>query len=230
MYWQAPAAAGVMAGFITLWCVLIIGSSEATPMNLPYNTLFRFSATDDMCTEPVKELRVIPKVGKEVTYKCHRYGPNDYRYLDASLAKKPWDHGAKAILLTHNGEEYRFEPTPASRGGYDEFASDKGGWVLRVYDNGPNGIPVAFRYGRLFANLLLNFMHFALWFVCMWLLLRFLLSHALLLAICFWLVTSLILLPMLFSYAGDLSQQRRARTAGSRHDGFSLHAPVLLIN
>ena len=211
MYWQAPAAAVVLASFITFWCVLIINSAEATPTNIPYDVIHRFSATEEMVTDPVKELRAVPKAGKPVIYKRYRLDQNKYVYLEDTMAKRPWNHDAQAILLTFKDEEYRFEPTPTSRGGTREYVSDKGGWVMKVYgEDGPNGVPEVFRYGRFVANLLLNFVHFALWIVCMWLLLRFLLSHALLLAIGLWLVSTLILLPMLFSYAGKMSQQRRS--------------------
>ena len=46
---------------------------------------------------------------------------------------------------------------------------------------------------------LLNFLHLGVWFVCLWLLLRFQWSHALGLAIVFCLAMTLVVLPMLFT-------------------------------
>lgn len=209
MHWQAPVAGLAVGTFFTAWCWMIFASPVAAPTNLPYDTLFRFSAKDEMFTEPVKELRAQPKIGKAVVYKRQRLGQDKYVYLDTSLAKRPWNHDAQAIFLIYKDEEFRFEPVEAYRGGYRIYASDKGGWEMPIYDDGPSGIPVTFRYGRFTANILLNLGHFLLWFACLWLLMRFLPSHALLLAIGLWLVATLLLLPMLFSYAGDLAQQRR---------------------
>ena len=71
------------------------------------------------------------------------------------------------------------------------------GWVMIEYETGPDGIPTKFRFGRFVINLFLNFVHFVLWFFCLWLLLRFQWSHALLLAAVFWLVFALLVWPVL---------------------------------
>jgi hypothetical protein len=54
-------------------------------------------------------------------------------------------------------------------------------------------------WGLFGINLLLNLLHLAVWFVCLWLLMRFQWSHALGLAIVFWLVMTLIIVPMVLA-------------------------------
>src|SRR5262249_3522507 len=52
-------------------------------------------------------------------------------------------------------------------------------------------------WGLLLVNLLLNILFLALWFACLWPLLRFQMSHALGLAVVLWLVLTLTIVPML---------------------------------
>ena len=43
LYWQAPAAAGVLTLFLMLWCVLDANSPGTAPGDIPYDTIFRFT-------------------------------------------------------------------------------------------------------------------------------------------------------------------------------------------
>jgi len=56
--------------------------------------------------------------------------------------------------------------------------------------------------GRVVDKNPLNFLHLGLWFVCLWVFVRFQWSHALGLAIIMWLVMTLAVLPMVFEQAG----------------------------
>ena len=56
-----------------------------------------------------------------------------------------------------------------------------------------------FRWGVFLACAFLNFFHLALWFVCLWLLLRFQWSHALGLAVIFWLAMTVFGVPALLA-------------------------------
>ena len=207
LYWQAPATAVLLAAYIALWCTLILRSSEATPTNLPYDTLFRFSPREDMVPEPIKEIKAVMRTGPPVVYKVKRRNQTQYYYLTAQ-SQKPWDHSAEAVLLEHNGEEMRFDAIAPDRGENRRFVSAKG-WTLVEFDDGPSGVPTIFRTGRMLANLFLNFTLLAVCIVSMWLLMRFLFSHALLIGIVLWATLTLVILPMFFSYAGEASRQRR---------------------
>jgi hypothetical protein len=63
------------------------------------------------------------------------------------------------------------------------------------------------RWGMVFANIALNLLHLGLWFVCLWLVLKFQMGHALGFAAVIWLVLTLTLLPMLFRKAEDAAKQ-----------------------
>lgn len=213
LYWQAPVGGIVLGGFVALWCLLILRSPTADPNNIPYDTLFRFSAMEDMGKEPVKELKVFPKKGEPIIYTRHSVLPlpgakRMWQYENE--AKKPWERNPQAITLTYNGEELRF--TPASSGA-EQFVSNKGGWYLDVDGKGTSGRPQAFRLGSLLANLSLNLLFLVLWIGAM-LLMRFLPGHALLMGAILWLVTTFTVLPMVLSYTADMSQKSRVPTAG----------------
>src|SRR5207253_1619500 len=64
------------------------------------------------------------------------------------------------------------------------------------------------RWGRLLGNLLLNAVHFAVWFFCLWLLVRFQWTHALGLAFVLWLALTIVIMPMLFRSAEDAARKK----------------------
>lgn len=243
LHWQAPGSAIVIAGFLTLWCWLIVMSPEASPTNIPYDTVFRFSPEVDMMTEPPKELWVIRKKGEQVLYKRERVfdrlATGKYRYVDTTLARNGWGGSIEAVLIEHNGEKLRFAPQKTSEGDYRTFVADKGGWEFREYDDGPNRAPYAFRMGRFLLNLFLNATLFVLLFVCCWLVMRYSPDHAFLLSAGLWLLLALAILPMLFSYAAEQSVRRRSgsvthdlprsdiRTLAGRRETSSLNCGVL---
>jgi hypothetical protein len=57
-------------------------------------------------------------------------------------------------------------------------------------------------------SVLLNFGFLAVWFVCLWLLMRFQWSHALGLAVVFWLVMLLFIMPMVLRKAEEVRKER----------------------
>src|SRR5438094_6820358 len=74
LHWQAPAAGGVLAVFLMLWCLLIATAEGATPRDIPYDTIFRFSPRVDLLPEPAREIWAISKDGQEKPYKRARLG------------------------------------------------------------------------------------------------------------------------------------------------------------
>ena len=207
LFWQAPAAGAVMAGFFALWCLAVVNSADAHPEDIPYDTLFRFSPRVEMVKEPVKEIWAVKKNDEKVRYKRHRIDQRRYEYRDATVGR-PWNGtGVKAIELDHEDTKYRFDLTASETGAYPRFVNEKG-WSMPAFESGPTGIPTAFRTSRFLANLFFNITHLILWFVCLWLLLRFQWSHALGLAFCLWLLFTLALLPMMLSYAAEVAQAR----------------------
>ncbi len=207
LYWQAPAAGGVLTLFLLLWCVLVAKSDGATPSDIPYDTLFHFSPRVDLLKEPAKEIWAIYKDGAEKPYERDRLNQTAYRYVYKKVSpSKPWrDDGVAAVKLVIDGETLLFKRAP-SDGSYGQFVSDQG-WVMKEYGDGPTGVPTIFRWGRFLMNLILNFGLLAILWLCLWLLLRFQWSHALGLAFVLWLGFTLIVLPILLNSAAEVAQR-----------------------
>src|SRR5207253_5704443 len=72
-----------------------------------------------------------------------------------------------------------------------------------------------FRFFRLMLFFFLHAFHLALWFACLWLLMRFQWSHALAGAFVIWLAFTIIALPMLLEYAADVAKTRRTPAAAA---------------
>jgi hypothetical protein len=212
IFWQAPVAAVLLTLFYGLWCLLDYNAAGARPGNLPYDTIFRFSAEETKGTKPVPWLVAVKKSGEKIRYKRHTIGQNKYQYFqeykDGSKGL-PWSgSGVVAILVPEDNEEVRYEPAKSDEGTYPRFVSPDG-WTMMVYDDGPTGEPIKFLTGLWLANLLLNFGHLALWFQCLWLVLRFQWGHALGLGFVLWLVATILVVPMMLASAGKAAEESR---------------------
>lgn len=221
IYWQAPASAGVLTVFWFVWCLFNVNSAEARPESLPYDTVFRLSSVEqEMTPKPVEKLWAITKSGKEIAYK--RKTDYDgatsrvtYRYVvDRQGTTPPWPRSSViAIDIEENKEKVRFKLVPSDERDYRRFVDDRG-WVMVEDPDGPTGQPTKFLWGRLLVNLLLNFIHLGVWFVCLWLILRFQWSHALGVGLVLWLITTLLVVPMFLREAGAIAQQNAPRPGG----------------
>lgn len=213
LHWQAPAAGGLLAAFFAAWCLAVATSAEARPDDIPYNTIFAFSPNVYMVKEPVKELWAVKKNDEKIRYKRHRIDQRQYEYKDTSLAERRWnDNGVVAVELEHEGEKHVFKVAQAERGGYLSFVNDKG-WIMTTGERGISGEPKIFLTSRFLANLFFNGMHLFLWFLALWLLVRFQWSHALLIGIGAWLVVTLAFLPMMLNVAAQVAQARPVPSA-----------------
>jgi hypothetical protein len=191
LVWAAPVAGSALALFFALWCIIDYKSPGR------YVSLFDFSARDPH--EPFSELWAVK--GTNTT----RYTPiKDARghaeYLDRN--GKPVPTHPDRILVKEDGEEITFEPERDANGNF----KIRPGNPLLYYDSQGRqmrennlGQLSTFRSGIFLACLFLNFFHLALWFVCLWLLLRFQWSHALGLAVIFWLVMTVFGVPALLA-------------------------------
>ena len=208
LYWQAPAAGGALALFLMIWCVLIANAEDVSRQDIPYDTLFHFSPRVDMkgFKEPADKIWAIKKDGSKVLYTRQRTGQTVWRYLDNRYTPgRPWrGDGVDSVqLILKDGQEGTFKRVPGSDGSYGEFV-DEAGWAMKDFEDGPTGIPSIFRWSRFLLTLLLNLGHLLIWWLCLWLLLRFQWSHALGLAFVLWLVMTLAILPMLLDYAAGV--------------------------
>jgi hypothetical protein len=210
-YWQAPAAGAAITLFLLVWCIINVNAThDQGPGFEPYDTLIRFNASEEYDKRPVDKIWVIRAGAKDpIVYECHRIDQNKFEFVNPITKERFGLSGVQAIVLEDNlgkigekGEKIRFELNKESDSGNSRFVSAQG-WAM-----GENnlGQPYIFRFGLLVANLLLNFLHFAVWFLCLWLLLRFQWGHALGLAIVLWLVMTLTVLPTLMSRTGEIAR------------------------
>ena len=237
VYWQAPAAAAVLTLGYTVWCLSIALSSGASPTNIPINTIFRFTPTEDMLRKPAPKLWAIKADPKKKTgsdrdgdvtlYVSERVfdklNPGKIRYIDPATQKPYNFQGVIALEIQpvpDDPAKMRFDLIETGTGQYRQFVS-KDGWAMIEFEEGPTGLPTKFRIGRFILNILFNVAHLVGWFLGLWLLLRFQWGHALGFAVVMWLVTTLVLLPILLGYAAQVSEARRSTTTVT-----ALHSPA----
>jgi hypothetical protein len=226
--WQAPAAAAVLTLFYGLWCMLDYSAEGARAESVPYDTIFSFSAEETKGTKPVPKMWAVLKNGKKVLYKrwpVYEGGRGSYAYFREQSGGGKGDRWpvdrAVAIEVPEEGEVVRYDLVKSENREYRSFVSPDG-WTIKEYNSGPTGRPEAFNTGLWLGNLFLNFVHFALWFVCLWLLMRFQLSHALGLACVLWLVMTITAVPWMLRSAGEAAQ---AAGGASRQTAWRQESP-----
>jgi hypothetical protein len=194
LYWRAPAAAAFLTGFIGLWCLLDLKAPGQ------YAAFHQFTPTD---VRQFKELKaVLRKDNKEQTvdYRLQTNERGQSEYKEAQPPKRPLPSHPEAIIVNDDGATVRFEPE-RDAGGHFRIAE---GQALRYIDaqgrimsEDTVGRISIFHWSQFLSNLALNAFHLVLWFLCLWLLVRFQWTHALGLAAAVWLGMTLLILPML---------------------------------
>jgi hypothetical protein len=123
--------------------------------------------------------------------------------------------------VSSGGEEIVFEPARDAQGNFQPADDD----LLYYRDargremvEGQFGRVTTYHVGWLVGNLLLNFLHLAVWFVCLWLLLRFQWLHALGQALVLWIVTTVFVIPPLLNRAEEVAVARQVPTASQAVD------------
>ncbi len=218
--WQAPLAGIMLSTGFSVWCFSIALSARASTINIPINTIHRFSPIEEMVDRPIPKIWAIkPKKpgetgdGDRIAYESRRNDRGGFYYADTTLVHRPWRPQGIVAIETENtdGTKMRFDWVRDDTGPYRIFAS-KSGWSMIEFEEGPTGVPRKFHFLLLIWNLLFNGFHFLGWFVALWLILRFQMMHALGLAIVLWAVMTMTMLPMMLGYAGQVAENRRVRT------------------
>ena len=216
--WGAPVAAAILFLFYAMWC-LVVALGGTNPNETPYHVIWQFSPNVSRLPEPAKNIWAVYKGGKSERYTLQKsvFIPGMAKAIYQNDAGKPWkqDNTIEAVILKLDDGEMRFERVPEKRreqGANREYVS-KDGWVMEDYGDGPTGLPVQFRFLRLVLFLFLLAFHFVLWFACLWLLMRFVWSHALAGAFVIWLAFTIIVLPLLLDYATEVARARRVPVA-----------------
>jgi hypothetical protein len=204
IYWRAPAAAAAIMLFLGLWIALDYRSIDDRADEGRYQPLQNLSYKE---TEKYQHLWIFNSDGKEEHYELRgdRYLRKDGRPLPTTLGNK--------ILASHeaNGDKHIFEAKRDAKG----IRKVENGQV-RYYEKGNESRYMDEKYAGqistshlawLVVGLLLNFGLFIVWFVSLWLLLRFQWAHALGLAFVFWLIL-LFILPIILTKAESVRKER----------------------
>jgi len=203
---RAPAAALGLTLFFALWSYL-----EAK-----HPTRFEALLFSYQDTKHYPEFWTV-KGNQKTHFKLRRNAQGRPSYLDDE-AKAPVTH-PDLIIVKDDDQEVQFKPDRDAKG---NFQIEQGGSLQyrdergRVMSESSIGMLSTTRLGALFSNLFINATHLVVWFLILWLVLRFQWSHALGLAFFFWLLNSLTLMPMLLSRAKEGTTPTPARTTRIR--------------
>jgi hypothetical protein len=209
-WWRVPAAGTLLTLFLVFWGWIDYQNPGR------YSTLFLFSCTDEKDSD---ELRVMTrKDGKETeTRYALRKSPQGLaEYRSVVPPYRPVPSHPDAVIVKEDGDEVRFEPERDDNG---KFKFRQGQSLLyvdergRVMSEASLGRLSTFHWSVFMANLEINFGHLLLWFACLWLLLRFQWSHALGLAVVFWLAMTLLVMPMVLGKVEEAARNASLGTA-----------------
>jgi hypothetical protein len=209
IYWRAPAAGGALALFIGLWVALDYRTVDANGVGR-YEPLHDFSAEE---TKQYPKLWIINRDGKEEEYERRNNVGHGADYVRKDGRRLPERPSKIIVSEPPNGDKHVFEPDRDAKGNFKVepnkslvYRDDR---KLEMVE-GSFGTITIFHFGWLVMNLFLNFAFLVVWFLALWLLLQFQWSHALGLAVVFWVVTLLFVMPPVLKYAEDVAVKRNA--------------------
>jgi hypothetical protein len=223
--WRGPAAGAALAAFLALWCLVDYraGIVQGNVAKIPFDDWWDFTITRTYPPQPVKKFWSVKKdqEGKEKTteYVQRKSGGlgTGLQYVDPQNDNVPWSREGsgivRAVIIEEDGQKVRFNAQLTEAGKFkDEPARyvEEGGTRAITEEDIVRGQMTETYYGRLVGYLVLNVLHLGLWFVCLWLLLRYQWSHALGLAIVLFVTTSLLVLPLLMSLTKEAVRQKPA--------------------
>lgn len=210
--WKSAASAGILAVFYAMWVFLDYKTLDPNRNDHPYDTLFRFSPTETRQVD-----RFVARIGnKEITYTLSRGGSlGSPQYIDESDPNKsPFSRTrtegiVEEIIVKDDKGDMHFKPRLTKQGEFrsgEQFPGyDQVDGRYRMDQLGQLSI---FRWNQYIFNLTINALHLGLWFVCLWLLLRYQWSHALFGAVIFWVIMTLVVVPMLLTKAQHTAQEK----------------------
>jgi hypothetical protein len=209
LYWRAPAAAGALALFYLLWLAFESRRPNTT------DTIFRFSHEDSQAFDRFISVRRNEEGEQEIVFEKRGLGAGRFEFRDRD--GRPWARSRSGMMIAIIVEEPNEDPTapPVRRRFNAELSPDGKTFATRqaggttqpiryIEENGTRfivedqlGKIISYRRGRLVLNLLVNLIHWIIWFVVLWLLLEFPWPHALFGGSVCWLVMTLGVLPFL---------------------------------
>lgn len=217
LHWRAPAAAGVVAAFFALWCLIEYFNPGAT------NAIHNFSHQQVRDHDRFISVRKTPEREEEIVFTRRRGTGGAAVFVDAQ--DKRWSRSSSGAMIAiiieeGEGEKMKRRYFAADLDEQGRFRSEKSGDVevmgvryrerdgsAYILEANPGQV-IQSRTGLLFGNIVLNVLHFVLWWLAIWLLLRFQWSHALGFAFVCWLALTLALVPFLLSRSRTAAEKR----------------------
>jgi hypothetical protein len=218
LWWRAPAAGTALALFLVLWIAVDYRAVKNDPdARYPYGPIQEMpvAATTpkpfDKLYVPLDENTEV-EFTRQTEFDGQKTG-HSYRHGRDVMKGRP-----PKIIVVENDQKVVFEPDHDAKGqfkaerGQPLFYRDSKGRALRegTFDPEPS-----YRVFPVLLGLFLNGTFFALWFVCLWLLLRFQMWHALGLAVVLYVVMLLFVIGPVMSRAEDVARPKPAPTAPS---------------
>jgi hypothetical protein len=196
LYWRAPAAAAGITAFLGVWALFNYMAAEPGQKvavgEAPFDTLFNFTTEKE--SPPIHEFVVVRGKEREkyVSRDVGRPLP-EYRGPENKLWTARRGTDVEAILVKEGDHDVTFKTVvkngPNKEQYVERYVQDGGKSYLDSESFGRISTP---RGGGSFVRVLLNVLHFGVWFACLWLLLRFQWPHALGLAVALWLVMTFV--------------------------------------
>jgi hypothetical protein len=192
--WRAPAAGTVLVLVLAVWVFFDYRAPGR------YRTLIEFSPSED---QEYKQLQVVTKNRKE-TYELRKNARGMSEYRNRNAAGPALPGRPDKVIVTEDGKEYTFEPDRTTEGSTLQYRDSRG----KVMLEGQLGRVRTFHGSWLLGNLFLNLIQLVAWWLCLWVLLRFQMSHALGLAVIFWGVMMLFVMPPVLTKAEEVARSR----------------------
>ena len=221
LFWRGPAAGLALGALIGVWCLLTYRmyaddlQTNPAQLQLPLDTVFRFQPTQ---TKVVDQF-VSVKGDQETVFRKIAVGDRGVEYKDPAgnlWSKADTEAIVKAIIIEDGGQKIRLEPKLGRDGKFTTTEPFPGYRAVNGRQYMDTLGPVSlFHRGRWLLNIVFNALHFGLWFIVLWLLLRFQWPHALGLAVVAWAIMTLAVLPMLFDRTRDLARPKPPPSANT---------------
>lgn len=195
---RAAVCGTIVAAFLTFWCFI----DSKNPGR--YDTIFEFSPQEIVDFDEFESVLKSTNGKEKISTFKKQHGSKGMTSDFTDAKGQPWkkntsDAQVVAILLKEKDkpEPTRFNANLDAKGNFPNeirYTDAAGRWMTaetlgRVSRN---------KTGLLLANILLNVLHFALWWMIMWYGMRFNLWHALGLAIVIWPFVMIAVQPVLF--------------------------------
>jgi hypothetical protein len=216
LFWRAPVVAAILTFWLAFWSTREYRAYSEDHVASRYGAIFEFTNSDE---RPFTEFWV-PEGDKRIRYQkrtvAQAKGPGRPEFIAEIPPYQPWS-GSEEVILLEDGKEVvykaqRDQKAKAVLGVAVEgtqgavYRNDRGKKITEAMIR--NGKIESTRWGPLFTYFLLNTGFLVLWFLGLWLLIRFQWLHAVGLAVALWLTAIIFVVPPLVERVDKLVDKK----------------------